>query len=87
MNEWGIPDWRDKLAYGDVGAWSEMRWRWEFRRRLDEFRAECDAIIALYRQAEAALEAFREERSDERREAYGALVDKLEDMRLRLQTH
>lgn len=39
LNEWGIPDWRDKAAYGDVGAWSLGRWRWEFFRRRDDVRA------------------------------------------------
>lgn len=39
LNEWGIPDWRDKAAYGDVGAWSLNRWRWEFFRRRDDVRA------------------------------------------------
>lgn len=39
MNEWGIPDWRDPLAYGEVSKWSVNRWRWEFYRRREDLRA------------------------------------------------
>jgi hypothetical protein len=38
-NEWGIPDWRDAQAYGDVKQWTFNRWRWEFYRRRDDLRA------------------------------------------------
>lgn len=38
-NEWGVPDWRDALAYGDVKQWTFNRWRWEFYRRRDDLRA------------------------------------------------
>ncbi|WP_422001179.1 hypothetical protein [Roseovarius mucosus] len=38
MNEWGIPDWRDAEAYGDIANWSMNRWRWEFYRRRDDLR-------------------------------------------------
>lgn len=38
MNEWGIPDWRDASAYGDVRRWTFHRWRWEFYRRRDDLR-------------------------------------------------
>lgn len=38
MSEWGIPDWRDISAYGDVSIWSLGRWRWEFLRRRDDVR-------------------------------------------------
>lgn len=43
MNEWGIPDWRDPAAYGDVKRWTFNRWRWEFYRRRDDLRACFDA--------------------------------------------
>lgn len=46
MNEWGIPDWRDETAYGDVKRWSFMCWRWEFYRRRDDLRAAFDASAA-----------------------------------------
>lgn len=36
---WGIPDWRDEAAYGDVELWSLDRWRWEFFRRRADVRA------------------------------------------------
>ena len=37
---WGIPDWTDECAYGDVSRWSEYRWRWEFTRRRSDCRAD-----------------------------------------------
>jgi hypothetical protein len=43
MNEWGLPDWRDAAAYGDVKRWTFNRWRWEFYRRRDDLRACFDA--------------------------------------------
>lgn len=39
MNEWGLPDWRESEAYGDVKRWTFNRWRWEFYRRRDDLRA------------------------------------------------
>jgi hypothetical protein len=42
-NEWGIPDWRDAAAYGDVKRWGFMRWRWEFYRRREDLRAAFDS--------------------------------------------
>lgn len=38
INEWGVPDWRDKSAYGDTSKWCLGRWRWEFYRRLADVR-------------------------------------------------
>lgn len=38
LNEWGIPDWRDKMAYGEVTTWTFERWRWEFYRRREDLR-------------------------------------------------
>lgn len=46
MNEWGIPDWREKSAYGDYEGWTIERWRWEFYRRRDDLRADFDASVA-----------------------------------------
>jgi hypothetical protein len=43
VNEWGIPDWRDPAAYGDVKGWTFERWRWEFHRRRDDLREYFDA--------------------------------------------
>ncbi len=42
MNEWGIPDWCDPAAYGDVSRWTFNRWRWEFYRRRGDLRAAFD---------------------------------------------
>lgn len=83
MNEWGIPDWRDPAAYGDVFVWSDMRWRWEFRRRLEEFRAECDVLLTLEREVEAAHDAFQKTRSAEHREEFSRLVDEIDEKRHR----
>lgn len=38
LNEWGIPNWRVKKAYGDAGSWHGDRWRWEFYRRRTDLR-------------------------------------------------
>jgi hypothetical protein len=38
LSEWGIPDWRDKTAYGDVASWTTNQWRWEFYRRRTDLR-------------------------------------------------
>lgn len=43
MNAWGIPDWQDAAAYGDVTGWTFNRWRWEFYRRRDDLRECFDA--------------------------------------------
>lgn len=45
-NEWGIPDWRDSVDYGDVTHWSLNRWRWEFYRRRDDLRMFFDCWAA-----------------------------------------
>lgn len=42
-DEWGIPDWREPLNYGDVKRWTFYQWRWEFLRRRDDIR---DCFIA-----------------------------------------
>jgi hypothetical protein len=53
MNEWGIPDWHDPTAYGDTETWHEWRWRWEFIRRRDDYRADFDVV------ADYTLEHYR----------------------------
>jgi len=40
--EWGLPDWLDARDYGDTRRWTEGRWRWEFTRRREDFRADFD---------------------------------------------
>lgn len=42
VNEWGIPDWRDLAAYGDVKRWASSRWRWEYHRRRADLRTYFD---------------------------------------------
>ena len=46
MNEWGIPDWRDRSAYGRVDRWDLDRWRWEFYRRRNDLRTFFDRWAA-----------------------------------------
>ncbi|MCZ0962733.1 hypothetical protein [Paracoccus benzoatiresistens] len=48
MSEWGIPDWRDPSAYGDISQWTFNCWRWEFYRRRDDLRAYFDANAASH---------------------------------------
>lgn len=81
MNEWGIPDWRNPATYGDILLWSDMRWRWEFRRRLDDFRQEADKLMQSERQARLALDTFQQVRSSQNREAYSHALDDLQRLR------
>jgi hypothetical protein len=46
-NEWGVPDWRDEAAYGDVKRWHFDRWRWEFSRRREDLREYFDQRLEL----------------------------------------
>lgn len=56
LNEWGIPDWRDKEAYGDVKGWTLDRWRWEFFRRREDLRSFFDERAeTTYRSNQALL--------------------------------
>lgn len=45
-NEWGLPDWRDPAAYGDVTSWKTYRWRWEFYRRRADLRQYFDQFAS-----------------------------------------
>lgn len=49
--EWGLPDWRDSSSYknsfGDPSEWSFERWRWEFVRRREDYRAAFASLAAL----------------------------------------
>jgi len=40
--EWGLPDWLDGGSYGYTESWNENRWRWEFTRRREDYRADFD---------------------------------------------
>jgi len=40
---WGLPDWQSETAYGNTDSWSNDRWRWEFTRRREDYRADFDA--------------------------------------------
>jgi hypothetical protein len=42
MNEWGIPNWTEPVAYGDTSKWGDHKWRWEFTRRRNDYRADFD---------------------------------------------
>jgi hypothetical protein len=41
--KWGLPNWLDAEDYGDTKSWGETRWRWEFTRRREDYRADFDA--------------------------------------------
>lgn len=40
---WSVPDWRDASAYPNPVALSDTLWRWEFLRRLKEYRKDWTA--------------------------------------------
>lgn len=44
LNKWGIPNWCDAEAYGDVTVWTLNRWRWEFFRRRRDLREYFDKL-------------------------------------------
>jgi hypothetical protein len=35
---WGLPDWRDAVAYSNYSEWDLDRWHWEFLRRRNDYR-------------------------------------------------
>ena len=39
-HDWGVPNWREKSAYGDTSKWTDARWKWEFFRRREDVRSE-----------------------------------------------
>jgi hypothetical protein len=41
-NDWGVPDWRDASAYPKPDEISNQLWRWEFIRRMPDYRAAWD---------------------------------------------
>jgi hypothetical protein len=40
--EWGVPDWRDETAYPRPDQISDKLWRWEFIRRMQDYRKAWD---------------------------------------------
>lgn len=42
---WGIPDWRSPRDYGRTEDWSDLRWRWEFTRRRDDYRRDFERAL------------------------------------------
>ena len=36
--QWGVPDWRDATAYPQPDGLSDRLWRWEFIRRMHDYR-------------------------------------------------
>jgi hypothetical protein len=45
VNPFNLPNWREREAYGDVSQWRYVRWRWEFRRRYPDYRADAAKVI------------------------------------------
>ena len=44
IDDWGVPDWRKVNAYPEPDELSKKWWRWEFLRRLQEYREDWLAI-------------------------------------------
>jgi hypothetical protein len=42
LNEWGVPDWCDATAYPEPDEISDRLWRWEFIRRMPDYREAWD---------------------------------------------
>lgn len=59
-NKWGLPDWRDPVAYGDTKRWMLARWHWEFIRRRDEYRAETLIYLDLQAEVKTARKRMKE---------------------------
>ncbi|MFN3641964.1 MAG: hypothetical protein ACK4TB_03450 [Gemmobacter sp.] len=78
--EWGIPDWRDPAAYGDAERWTLGRWRWEFRRRRDDYRNETLAILALSDEVAFAGERMKTDAAPDARCAWLALSAQAEKL-------
>jgi hypothetical protein len=46
-DEWGVPDWRDASAYPQPDDLSAKRWRWEFVRRMPDYREAWDRAAPI----------------------------------------
>ena len=42
QNEWGVPDWHDESQYPAPGDLPAELWRWQFIRRMGDYR---EAIV------------------------------------------
>ena len=42
QSEWGVPDWGDATAYPKPGEITDRLWRWEFIRRMPDYREAWD---------------------------------------------
>lgn len=61
QKKWGVPDWRDDKAYPKLDDISDRLWRWEFIRRMGDYREAWDRASKIEyethcRQAEKAQE-------------------------------
>lgn len=77
MSDWGVPNWRDSAEYGDVKCWSLVRWRWEFTRRLADYRQDACDLIALSDQVENARLHYRQDLTPETKEKFLELNEKM----------
>lgn len=45
--DWGLPDWTADWMYQEhLDDWDDSRWRWEFLRRRDDYRADFQSALA-----------------------------------------
>jgi hypothetical protein len=77
-NAWGIPDWRDPVAYGDTENWTLPRWLWEFTRRRDDYRVETLAYLAFHSEVETAFMRMKASPSPDAKCAWVTLSERAE---------
>lgn len=46
-NEWGVPDWRDQSQYPEPNDLTSNLWRWQFVRRMPDYREVWDRAAAI----------------------------------------
>jgi len=76
MNDWGLPDWRDPIAYGNKKKWKLVRWRWEFIRRKPEYRSEALAFFGILEARDEAKKAFQNSKTPESRKRFSEISDR-----------
>lgn len=47
QNEWGVPDWRDERQYPAPGDLKPELWRWQFIRRMKDYREAWDSAAPI----------------------------------------
>jgi hypothetical protein len=55
QNEWGVPDWHDAAAYPRPNDLSDRLWRWEFIRRMKDYRDAWDRASKIEYEIECRM--------------------------------